>query len=329
MAHGLSFTEFEGGVPTSEQDRWNRFADGALLPNPQRRDMRLEYDAKGRPLMPNWDDEWNRLQAADVIHAYFAATWSRSHKPLDYADVQMHPERFLPPTWQAMNLVKPASLKMGDLARLHDLVYTAQDGDKPFTFELRTQDEVQDDRLSNPPTTPHGVTTFASPAQALQNSTPCGRNSSRAVSVLVGQGSASSIPSILERPVVNSTALRELTPPSRVGNPNTMEGNNRKAKHEGEEGKVEPEGEGDESQDEEPQQEDEGEDEVEDEDEDEEQESEARARTRTRTSKPRAKWLVSTNDPDCLRAAVHQPRDLASLPPRAPRRDASRPEGDA
>lgn len=94
MVDEQPFMEFEGGTPQSESDRWARFIGLSLrkylstpvgivtdlsltpAPNPQRRDVRLKYDVNGHPLLPQWNDDWNKTQAADVFKAFLNATWS-------------------------------------------------------------------------------------------------------------------------------------------------------------------------------------------------------------------------------------------------------------
>ncbi|KAL1945896.1 hypothetical protein VTO73DRAFT_1898 [Trametes versicolor] len=76
MVDEQPFMEFEGGTPQSESDRWARFIGLSLPPNPQRRNVRLKYDTTGHPLLPQWNDDWNKTQSADVFKVFLDATWN-------------------------------------------------------------------------------------------------------------------------------------------------------------------------------------------------------------------------------------------------------------
>ncbi|OJT11266.1 hypothetical protein TRAPUB_12219 [Trametes pubescens] len=179
MVDELPFMEFEGGTPQSESDRWARFIDLSLPSNPQRRDTRLKYSTAGRPLLPQWNDDWNKTQAADVLKTFLNASWSYAHagkqlQPLDFTAINKEPGRYLPTLWQDLHLECPTDLKMAGLVRLHERIYDAQDGEQAFTF-LLGHDTTPESATRDPPRTPakvQRVTTFISPARISRTATP-------------------------------------------------------------------------------------------------------------------------------------------------------------
>ncbi|KAI9070218.1 hypothetical protein FKP32DRAFT_1670542 [Trametes sanguinea] len=173
LVDGTSFSLFEDGESQSESMRWTRYTQKALPPNPQRRDPRLEYDGAGRPLLPLWDDDWNRTQAAETIEAFFQATWAYVHgheppEPLDFEAMRTNPDRYLPQGWRAIPTGPPTELAMAKIVQLHSLISEAQATPDHFTF-LPHQEGVPTPAT---PVTEKRVASYISPARRSRTATP-------------------------------------------------------------------------------------------------------------------------------------------------------------
>ncbi|KAL1938137.1 hypothetical protein VTO73DRAFT_11966 [Trametes versicolor] len=138
------FSDFEGGPSESEVDRWTRYVDIALPPNPSRQDPRLEYDSSGRPLLPEYDAAWNMVQAAEVLDAWFRAVWSYVNPDGDGSSLNWGALRtvYIPSIWRDAGIKEPSSVPLHLLPALYVRLYEAQDMSEAFKWQKPADETV-------------------------------------------------------------------------------------------------------------------------------------------------------------------------------------------
>ncbi|EIW60986.1 uncharacterized protein TRAVEDRAFT_19500 [Trametes versicolor FP-101664 SS1] len=121
-----------------EQAQWKRFVNGALPVNPLKSDARLHYDTDGRPILPKWEDDWNRVNGSEVLLAFLHNMWAFAYNGyppvhLDFNAVAIAPHLFFRSEW-CKKVTDPTNMKMIDLVRLYQDIRDAQFTSEAFIF---------------------------------------------------------------------------------------------------------------------------------------------------------------------------------------------------
>ncbi|OCH85165.1 hypothetical protein OBBRIDRAFT_807727 [Obba rivulosa] len=150
------FRTFAGGPTAQEQARWWRWVEDHLE-RPQLRDDRLQYDADGRPRLPEWDAGRPVGDAVPILEAYFNTMWVYCHPPgaeplpLDWVKLSTSEDMF--PTRWKIYVKDPRTLRSHEIMMLYGLLFNAQDGPERFQFGVswgNLEDKDKDDLCAPP-----------------------------------------------------------------------------------------------------------------------------------------------------------------------------------
>ncbi|KAH9855857.1 hypothetical protein C2E23DRAFT_698892, partial [Lenzites betulinus] len=154
----LPFSDFQGGPPEAELNRWDQYLEVALPANPKRRDSRLEFDDSGHAILPEFDPTWNMVQAAEILDAWLAALWAEANRDgdgssLHWAALQDDIKEYIPATWHTARIAQPSTLPVHLLpARTNKIIYTSPS--KRTSTTSRLTSPAQGSSLLWPPTPP-------------------------------------------------------------------------------------------------------------------------------------------------------------------------------